>query len=102
MMAFFLHNANQQNDADERNDAELHVEKEKSKDGADAGGRKRGENRDGVNVALVEHAENNVNGDERGQNQDGLVGERIEEGRRRALKCRLDAGGHVQFVPWPC
>ena len=36
----------------------------------------RGENRDRVNVAFVQHAQHDVDGDERGQDQDRLVGER--------------------------
>ena len=71
----FLHNTNEENDADERNDAELHVKEEESKDGAHARGRKRGENGDGVNIAFVEDAENDVNGDESSQDEDRFVGE---------------------------
>ena len=37
---------------------------------ADAGGGQRGNDRDGVDVALVEHAEHDVDGDERGEDQD--------------------------------
>ena len=40
---------------------------------ADAGRRQRREDRDRVDVALVEHAQHDVDGDERGENQDRLV-----------------------------
>ena len=43
---------------------------------AHAGGRQRRENRDRVDVAFVENAQHDVDGDERGQNQHRLVGER--------------------------
>ena len=38
-------------------------------DGADAGRRQRRENRERVDVALVEHAEHDVDGDDRGQDR---------------------------------
>ena len=45
-----------------------------------------GQDRDRVDEALVEHAEDDVDGDERGQDQQGLVGERGLEGLRGALE----------------
>ena len=74
------------------------MEKEESKDGADARGWKRGKNRDGVNVAFIEDAQNDVNGDEGGKDEDRFVRKGVEEGRGCALKSRLDAGRHVQFL----
>src|SRR6267143_2011487 len=50
-----------------------------------------------MNVALVENAENDVDGNQGSQDQDGLIGQRLEEGRRGALERGLDAGWHVQF-----
>ena len=41
--------------------------------GADSGGGQRGENRDGMNVALVENAQHDVDGDDRRQNQQGSL-----------------------------
>ena len=58
---------------------------------ADAGRRQRRENRDRMNVALVEHAEHDVDGEQRGQDQDRLVRERILEGLRGALETAVDA-----------
>src|SRR2546429_7341851 len=51
-----------------------------------------------MDVAFVQNAENNVNGDDRSQYQDGLIGKRPEEGGRGALECTLNAGRHVQFL----
>src|SRR6266576_366139 len=81
----FLDDADQQDDANERDDAKFRATKQEGKDGADSGGRKRGKNRNRMDVAFVQNAENNVNGDDRSQYQDGLIGKRPEEGGRGAL-----------------
>jgi len=94
----FLDDADQQDDANERDDAKFRATKQEGKDGADSGGRKRGKNRNRMDVAFVQNAENNVNGDDRSQYQDGLIGKRPEEGGRGALECTLNAGRHVQFL----
>ncbi len=52
----FLDDADEQDDADQRDDAELRPAKKQRENGANAGGRERRENRDRVNVALVQHA----------------------------------------------
>src|SRR5581483_9260163 len=54
----------------------------------------RGERREdgeGVDVALVEDAEHDVDGDERGEDEQRLVGERGLEGLGGALEARADA-----------
>ena len=53
---------------------------------ADAGRRQRRQDRDRVDVALVEHAEHDVDGDQRRQDQERLAGQRLAEGLRRALE----------------
>ena len=45
-----------------------------------------------MDVALVEHAEHDVHGDERGEDEQRLIGERGLEGLRGALKARADRG----------
>ena len=50
-----------------------------------------------MDVAFIQHAQHDVNGDQRGQNQHRLVRQRNLESLRRALKFRLDAGGHVNL-----
>ena len=58
---------------------------------ADAGRRQRGEDRHGMDVALVEHAEDDIDRDQRRQDQQRLVRERGLEGLRGALEAALDA-----------
>src|SRR5215469_10942173 len=73
----FLDDADQQNQANEGDDTELHLEEQKRQDGSHTRGGKRGENGDGVNIALIEHTQHNIDSDERGKNQHWLVGEGI-------------------------
>ena len=87
-----LDDADQQNDADQGDHAELGAAEEQGEDGADAGGGQGGEDRDRVDVALVEDAEDDVDGDEGGEDQERLVGERRLERLRRALEAAADAG----------
>ena len=51
-------------------------------------------NRDGVNVALVQHAQHDVDRHQRRQNQDRLRRERVLESGRRPLEAAVDAGRH--------
>ena len=53
---------------------------------ADAGGRQRGENRDRMDVAFVEDAEHDIDGDQRGENQHRFVGQRCLKRLGGALK----------------
>ncbi len=89
-----LHDADEQDDADERDDAELGSGEHEGENGADAGRRQRGDDGDGVDVALVEHAQHDVDGDKCGENEQRLVGERVLEGGGRSLEAGVDAGGH--------
>ena len=59
---------------------------------ADAGRGQRGEDGDGVDVAFVEHAQHDVDGDERGEDQQRLVGERALKGGGGSLEAGIDAG----------
>src|SRR6266481_2244274 len=71
-----FHDANQQNDADQRDNTEFRAEHQQSQDGAYAGGRQRGQYRDGMNVTFVKNAQDDVDGYQRRQNQNRLVRER--------------------------
>src|SRR6266849_4696549 len=51
-----------------------------------------------MDIAFVENAENDVNGDQRGENQDRLVGKRAQEGRGRSLERGLNAWRHAELV----
>ena len=77
---------------------------------AEAGGGQRGENRDRMDEAFVEHAEDDVNGDERGEDEQRLGGERGLKNLRRALEscrecpraCRSSrAACWMIWVAWP-
>src|SRR5207302_6122970 len=65
--------------------------------GAHAGRGQGGEDRERVDVALVEHAENDIDGGERKQDQYGKGGERGLEGLRASLEAAVDAGGHANI-----
>ena len=93
-----LHDADQQDDADQRDHAQVGAAEQQRQDRADAGRGQRRENRDRVDVALVEHAQHDVDGDQRGQDQQRLVGERGLEGLRRALEAGADAGGQPDLA----
>ena len=88
--AVLLHDADQQDDADERNQVEILVEQHQREQCADARRRQRRENRDGVDVALVENAQNNVDRNDRRSDQDRLAPGGGREFRRAADRVRLD------------
>ena len=96
--AVLLHNADQQDDADDGDHAQILAEEHERQQRAHAGRRQRGENGDGVNEALVENAEHDVDGDQRGQNQQRFIGERIVERCRGALEVGLQAGREVEIL----
>ena len=64
-----------------RHHPQIHVEEHEREDRAHTGRRQRGQNRDGVNVALVQHAQHDVHRDDGGQNQPAFVGQRSLESR---------------------
>jgi hypothetical protein len=87
-----LHDADQQDHADQCHDAEISVEQRQGEHRPDAGGR-QGQDRERVNVALVEDAEHDVYGDDGGDDQVRFVRERLLECARGALNVpRIDDG----------
>src|ERR1044071_6503882 len=58
--AVLLDNADEQDDADDGDDAQVLLEKHQRQERAHSGGRQGGEDGDGMNEALIEHAEDNV------------------------------------------
>ena len=54
---------------------EFVVRQQQRQQGAHARGRQRRKNRDGMDVAFVEHAQHDVHRDQRRQNQDRLAGQ---------------------------
>src|SRR6059036_1170311 len=93
-----LDDANEQDDADEGDDAEVDAAEEEREDGADTGGGQGGEDGDGVDVALVQDAEDDVHGDEGGEDEEGLVGEGGLEGLGGALEAGVDGGGQPDLA----
>ena len=75
--------------------AKILAEQHQRQDGADAGRRQRRENGDRMNVALIQHAEHDVDGDERRQDQPGLSGQRFREFGGVAGIDADDAAGHA-------
>ena len=65
---------------------------------ADARRRQAGENGDRVNVALIEHAEQDVDRQHGGEQQRALPGQRLLEELRIAGKAGDDARGQVGFA----
>ena len=93
-----LHDTDQQDDADQGYDAEIVAGNQQRENCADTGRGQRGENREGMNVALVEHSEHDVNGDDGGQNEPGLARKRIVKGSRGSLKTGIDAAGQADLL----
>ena len=94
--AVLLHDADQQDDADDGDDVQIQMEQHQRQQRAHAGRRQRGKNRDRMHEALVQHAQNDVDGHQRRQNQQTFVGQRALESRGRALIVGHDAGRQVR------
>src|ERR1700722_11118864 len=90
--AVFLHDADEQNNADDSHDAKILAEEHKREQRANARRRQRGQNGNGMNKTLVKDAKNDVNGNQSSKNQQRFVGERILERRSSALEACLQAG----------
>ena len=74
---------------------EIEVKQNQREDGAHTGRRQRRQNRDGVNVALIQHPEHDVHGHNGGQNQPALVVERAWKARAVPWNASLNAGGRL-------
>src|SRR6185312_681868 len=86
-----LDDADQENDADDRDDGEVLPRCHQREQRTDAGRRQCRENRQWMDEALIEYAKHDVDGDDRGQDQKELVRQRRLEGERRTLEIRDDA-----------
>ncbi len=92
-----LDDADEQDDPDDRDDPEVLPRDHQREQRAHARGRQRREDRDGVDVALVQHAQHDVHRDDRGQDQQQRVVERGLERQRRALEVDGDRRRHAQL-----
>ena len=90
--AVLLHQADQQDDADHGNDAEVRVREHEGQQRAHARRREGGKNGDGMDVAFVQDAEHEVDGRQGRDNQVGFAAERILIGLRGAGEHGLDGG----------
>ena len=79
-----LDDADQEDHADQPDNVEFRVEQHQRQQRADARGRQRRENGDRVDVALVEHAKQDIDRGNGGEDQDRFLAERLLEQLRRA------------------
>ena len=96
-----LHDADQQNDADDGDDAQVGVRQHQRQQRAHAGRGKRGKNRDGMDVAFVQNAEHDVDRGQRRGDQQRLAAERILIGLRGAGESGLNGGGQADLAAPP-
>ncbi len=80
----FLHDADQQHDADQRDQAERRAEQLQRQQRAHARRRQRREDGQRVDVALVQHAQHDIDRGDRRQDQDHLRVQRLLEHLRGA------------------
>jgi hypothetical protein len=92
-----LDDADEQHDADDADDAEIAAVDDQRQQRADAGRRQGRQDGDGMDVALVEHAQHDIDGDDRRQDEQQLVGERRLEGEGGALERGENAVGHADL-----
>ena len=87
-----LDDADQEHDANDADDVEPGAGRIERQQRADAGGGKRGQDRDRVDEALVEHPKHDIHGRNRRREQEHLVRQRRLEG----LRCALEADGETR------
>src|SRR5262249_38054201 len=93
----FLYDADEQDDADVGYDSQFGLEQHEGEQRTHTGGRKRGKNRDRMDEAFIQDAENNVDSGKGSENENQDGGLRILEGLRSALKAGMNGRGHVNL-----
>ena len=96
--AVFLDDADQQDDADQGDDAELGAAEEQGQNRPDPGRRQGGDDGDGVDIALVQHPQDDVDRHQGRQDQERFVVQRGLEGQGRTLETAPDAGRQAQLL----
>jgi hypothetical protein len=87
--AVLLDDADQQNDADQRDQAEIKAERHQCHERAETRRRQGRQDRQRMNVALIEHAQDDADDDDRRRDEIKLAGQRRLECLRVALgNCR--------------
>ncbi len=94
----FLDDADEEEDADNGDDGQIVMGYDKGKHGAHTCRRQGRNDGDGVHVALVEHAQHDVNRQERRKDEKRLVRQRCLEGLGRACEIAPDARRYAHFV----
>ena len=87
-----LHDTDQQDDPNQSYHVELVLRNQQSEQRTNAGGRKRGQDRNRVREALVKNAQHDIDGQQRSQDQQRFAGQRVLERSGRALKTSVDGG----------
>ena len=93
--------ADQQDHADQADDVKLGAEEHQRQQGANACGRQCRQDGDRVDVALVQHAEEDVDGGNRRKDQDRLLGERLLKQLRRPGERTADRTRAYGCGRWP-
>ncbi len=91
MMPFFFTMPISRTMSDDGDDAQVLMKKDQRQERAHAGRRQRGKNRDGMDEALVEHAQHDVDRDQGGEDQQRLHS-RASSGRTRPCPGNRPAG----------
>src|ERR1700730_4890698 len=94
--AVLLDDANQQYEADDRDHAQIDVHRQQQQQRADAGRGQRRDNRDRVDQALIEHAEDQVDNEQRREYENRRALQRRAEGLGVALEAGLERQRRVQ------
>ena len=92
-----LDDADQEHDADQRDDAEIRAADAQGEQGAHSGRGQRGENREGMDVAFVQHAKHDVDRDQRRQDQQPLIGQGVLKRRAEPWNSACMPAGNVNW-----
>ena len=92
-----LHDADEQDDADHGDDTEIGLGDQEGNESTDAGRGKGRENGQGMDEALIEHPEHDIDGNKSESNKVRLGGEGCLEGLSGALEATADGGGHTDL-----
>lgn len=96
--AILLHNADEKNDADDPDDGKVEPAELEREQRSDAGRQQGRQNRQRMDEALIQHAENDVDDDQRRRDEQRLAGKRRLERLRIALETADHRGGHFDLA----
>ena len=96
--AVLLDDADQEDNADQGDQAEIESKRHQDRERADACRGQRRENRQRMDVAFVEDAEDQIDHDQRREDQKRHSAERLLERLRGALEARTERGRRAEIV----